>query len=131
MKVLVPIDGSDCSYRALRFATDFVQRYDGDLHVVHITDYEGETTETILDRARSILAEADVLDDPEIVTDFRMSDPRYANAVGKDILRIVEDNDYDHVVMGHHGTGAVGRMILGSAARTVIKAAETPATVIP
>ncbi|MDY6819423.1 MAG: universal stress protein [Halobacteriales archaeon] len=131
MKVLVPIDGSDCSYRALRFATDFVQRYNGDLHVVHITDYEGETTETIMDRARSILAEADVLDDPEIVTDFRMSDPRYANAVGKDILRIVEDNDYDHVIMGHHGTGAVGRMILGSAARTVIQAAEIPATVIP
>ncbi|MFB6300141.1 MAG: universal stress protein [Halobacteriales archaeon] len=131
MKVLVPIDGSDCSYRALRFATGFVQRYSGDLHVVHFTDYEGETTETIMDRARSILAEADVLDDPEIVTDFAMSDPRYANAVGKDILEIVEEEDYDHVVMGHHGTGAVGRMILGSAARTVIQAAETPATIIP
>lgn len=131
MKVLVPIDGSECSYRALTFATEFVQRYDGTLHVVHITDYEGESTEAILDRAEEILDEASILDDPEIVTDLRMSDPRYANRVGKDILEIVEDGGYDHVVMGHHGTGAIGRVIIGSAAETVVRAAETPVTVIP
>jgi nucleotide-binding universal stress UspA family protein len=131
MKVLVPIDGSECSYRALEFATDFVRRYDGTLHVVHITDAEREATESILDRAEEILAEAGVPDDPEVVTNLQVADPRYANKVGKDILQLASDGGYDHVVMGHHGAGAIGRMILGSAAETVIRAAETPATVIP
>lgn len=131
MDVLVPIDGSDCSFRALDFAIDFVKRYDGDLHVVHITDFEGEASQEILDRASERLDEAAILSDPQIVTDLQLSDPRYANQIGKDILEIVEEQGYDHVVMGHHGSGAVGRMVLGSAASTVVQAAETPATIIP
>lgn len=131
MKVLVPVDGSDCSYRALEFATEFVRRYEGTLHVVHITDYEGESTESVLDRAEEVLDAAGIADDPEVVTDLGVSDPRYANRVGKDVLELVEERGYDHVVMGHHGTGAVGRIILGSAAETVVRAAQTPATIIP
>lgn len=33
--------------------------------------------------------------------------------------------------MGHHGTGAIGRVILGSTAETVVQGTETPVTVIP
>lgn len=131
MQVLAPIDGSDCSYRALEFAAEFVRRYEGTLHVVHITDYTGDTTQRIIERAESLLAEAGVEGDPAVVTDTRMSDPRYANQVGKDILQIADEGDYDHVVMGHHGTGRIGRAVLGSAAETVIRAAEQPATIVP
>ncbi|MFB6187069.1 MAG: universal stress protein [Halobacteriaceae archaeon] len=131
MKVLVPIDGSECSFRALEFATEFVENYDGTLHVVHFTDQTGESTEIIRKRAQEILDAAGIVDEPEIRTDIRMSDPRYANRVGKDILEIADEEDYDHVIMGHHGQGAVGRLILGSAAETVVRAAETPATIIP
>lgn len=131
MNVLVPVDGSDCSFRALEFATGFVRRYEGTLHVVHITDYQGEGTSEVIRRAEEVVADAGLKDEPEIVTDLRMSDPRYANQVGKDILRLVEEREYDHVIMGHHGTGRIGRAILGSAAETVIRAAEVPSTIIP
>lgn len=131
MKVLVPVDGSDCSLRALEFATEFVQRYEGTLHVVHITDYQGDGTSKVITQAKEIVTDAGLKDDPEVLIDFRMSDPRYANQVGKDILRLVEERNYDHVIMGHHGTGRIGRAILGSAAETVVRAAEVPSTVIP
>lgn len=131
MRVLAPIDGSDCCFRALEFAVEFVTRYEGTLHVVHITDYAGESTDEILGDARDMLDEAGVTDNPEIVTDTRMSDPRYANRVGKDILRIADEDDYDHIVMGHHGTGRIGRAVLGSAARTVVRAVQHPVTVVP
>lgn len=131
MKVLVPVDGSDCSFRALEFATQFVRRYEGTIHVVHLTDHEGEETNEILERAETVLADADLDDDPEIVTELGMSEPRYANRVGKDVLRLVEEREYDHVVMGHHGTGRIGRAILGSAADTVVRAAEVSCTIIP
>jgi nucleotide-binding universal stress UspA family protein len=131
MKVLAPIDGSDCSFRALEFAIEFVTRYDGTLHVVHITDYTSDTTDQILTEAQAMLDEAGIENLPEIVTDTRMSKPRYANQVGKDTLQLADDNDYNHIVMGHHGTGRIGRAVLGSAARTVVRAAEHPATIVP
>lgn len=131
MKVLAPIDGSDCSFRALAFAIDLVNRYEGTLNVVHITDYTDETTDQIVRQAEEMLAEAEVEGDPEIVTDMRLTSPRYANQVGKDILKIAGEGAYDHIVMGHHGTGRIGRAILGSAAETVIRAVEHPTTVVP
>ncbi|MFB6073590.1 MAG: universal stress protein [Haloarculaceae archaeon] len=131
MNVLVPIDGSDCSFRALEFATEFAKRYDGRLHVVHITDHHGRETDAVLEDARDLLEEADVADDPEVVIDLGMSKPKYADRVGKDILERVENEGYDHVVMGHHGTGRIGRALLGSAAETVVRAAEVPSTVVP
>lgn len=131
MQVLVPVDGSDCSFRALEFAVDLVRRREGTLHVVHFTDVETDATEQILDRAEAVLADTGVVDDPEVRFDARMSEPRYANAVGKEILRIVNEEGYDHVVMGHHGAGIVGRAILGSAAETVLRASDVPVTVIP
>lgn len=131
MKVLAPIDGSDCSFRALEFAIEFVDRYEGTLHVIHITDYTGDRTDEILERAEEMLEEAGIATRPEIVTDTRLSSPRYANQVGKDVLEIAHEEDYDHIVMGHHGTGRIGRAVLGSAARTVVQAAEHPATIVP
>ena len=131
MNVLVPIDGSQCSFRALEFAIDFIQRYEGTLHIIHITDYQGEDTTEVLTQAREAIADADLEDQPEIATNLRMSRPGYANRVGKDILHLVEERGYDHVVMGHHGTGRIGRAILGSAAETVVQAAEVPSTIIP
>lgn len=131
MDILTPIDGSECSFRALEFAIEFAERFDASLHVVHITDYQGEGTNDVIERAEEALAEAGVDTTPTIETNLRMSSPGYANRVGKDILRLVEEEGHDHVVMGHHGTGRVGRAILGSAAETVLRAAEVPATTIP
>lgn len=131
MDVLVPVDGSDCSDRALEFASEFVTRYEGSLHVVHITDSTGEATSDIMKRAKDVLVEAGIEDHPEIVMDTRLSEPRYADQIGKDILEIADEGDYDHIVMGHHGTGRIGRTLIGSAAQTIVQATEQPATIIP
>lgn len=135
MKLLAPIDGSDCSIRALRMAATIANRFDGDLDVVHFVDQdadrEREETQRLLERAEEVLAEAGVSAEPEVETDVWITDYRYANRIGKDVLRAAREGDYDMVVMGHHGTGAVGRMLLGSAAETVVRAAEVPVTVVP
>lgn len=131
MEVLVPIDGSDCSERALRFATDLARRYEADIQVVHVTDHRTESTGQLLDRASAILEDEGFTKEPELVANTRMSEPRYGNAVGKDVLRLVDEEGYDHVVMGHHGQGAVGKLLLGSAADTVVNGTTVPVTVVP
>jgi nucleotide-binding universal stress UspA family protein len=132
VKVLVPIDGSDCSFRALRFAADLLELEAGsELHVVHFTDAETDATDGLVRRAGRVLSEEGVDEEPEVVVDTGLSDPGYADRIGKEILAMVEAEEFDHVVMGHHGSGVIGRAILGSAAETVVRAAEVPATVIP
>ena len=130
MDVLVPIDGSDCSRRVLDFAVKLGVGLGARLHVVHFSDAETDATDEIRATATAVLDAHDVDADYELLEDsdleFRPND-----RVGKDILELVEREGYDHVVMGHHGSGTVERAILGSAAETVVRAETVPTTVIP
>ncbi|MCT9098477.1 universal stress protein [Haloarchaeobius sp. HME9146] len=131
MHVLAPIDGSDCSFRALEFAVEFTDRYDGTLDVVHITDYEDESIEQLLERARTVCRAGGSDSTPELAFDVGIYRMRYANKIGKDILELVADRDIDHVVMGHHGGNTVDRLVIGSATETVIRANRVAVSVIP
>lgn len=128
--ILAPIDGTDSSFRALEFATDFADRFDADLDVVHITDEQTDATADILDRATRVIDAADMDTEPEVSTDLDM-EFRPADRVGEDIIQLVEQRGYDHVVMGHQGAGTVERAIIGSAATTVLRSERVPVTVIP
>ena len=130
MEILVPIDGSECSFRALEFAVEFARRFEATLHVVHVTDAETDATDDIIDRAREYLREQGVEDEPEVSTDVDLAF-RPADRVGEDILALVEERGYDHVVMGHHGGSAVERAMLGSAAHTVVEEETVPVTIVP
>lgn len=130
MKVLTPVDGSECSFRALEFAIEFARRFEASLHVVHVTDEETDATDEILARARERLEAAGVESEPEVSTDVDLAF-RPAERIGRDILDLVESRGYDHVVMGHHGGGTVERAMLGSAAHTVVEEEAVPVTIVP
>jgi len=130
MDVLVPIDGSECSFRALDFGIEFARRFEGSLHVVHISDSETDATDEIVERARQRLREEGIAGEPEVSTDVDLAF-RPAERVGEDILDLVSERGYDHVVMGHHGNGTVERMMVGSAAHTVIEEESVPVTIVP
>ena len=129
MKILIPIDGTDASKRALDFAIEMAAQMDGTLHVVHFTNKSTDATDAILDDARERLASANVRDVPELTT--LTVDIWNADRVGKEILDVVKEHGYDHVVMGHHEDGAVERAVFGSAAETVLRAEAVPMTVVP
>lgn len=129
MSILVPIDGSDSSFRAIEFAAGFADRYDTDLHVVHFTDMKTTEVEELMEEVRDRLTELDVEDRPEVQTETRLF--RAETKIGEDILQLVEDEGYDHVVMGHHSTGRAGRALLGSASQTVANGTEVPVTLVP
>lgn len=131
MKILVPVDGSDCSMRALRDAVDLARSEDGTLHVVHFTDYETESTNQLERRVKETIESSGLDPSMEIIGDIRMSDLKSADRVGRHILDLVDDGEFDHIVMGHHGTGFVEQALLGSAAKTVVEKTDVPVTIVP
>lgn len=128
MDVFVPIDASDASDRALSFAIRLVDSYDGSLHVVHISDAETEATEQVLTAARERLAESGV--EPELVLTDAI-DVRPSARVGKEALRLAKERDADHIVIGHNEVTSTDEVMLGSAAKTVIRASDIPTTIVP
>ncbi|AKH96557.1 universal stress protein [Halanaeroarchaeum sulfurireducens] len=128
--ILAPIDGSDCSFRALEFATGMAAQYDATLDVVHVTDEESAATDDLRTRARTLLDAAAIPTDLEVVEELDL-EFRPAEQVGKTVLHLVTDRGYDHVVMGHHGSGTFERALIGSAAETVVEADRVPVTIVP
>lgn len=129
MDVLVAVDGSESSTRALRRAAEYADRFGAILHVVHVTDHETEATDEVLERAEATLAELDI--DAEVALDVIEMDVPTDREVGRELLEFVEREGYDHLFMGHEESGVVERAIVGSAAETVIRDATVPVTVVP
>lgn len=131
MDILVPVDTSSCSLRALKHAVEIAKAMDGTIEVVHFSEFENEQVERLRSQVETILEEADIEGSTAVVRDIRLSSLRASTRIGNDILSYATEGDYDKIVMGHHGTGAVGDLILGSAAETVVANTEIPVTIVP
>ncbi|MFC7134553.1 MULTISPECIES: universal stress protein [Salinibaculum] len=138
-RILVPLDESDPSKKALDFAVE--QYPEATLVAVHaidphdlepmtgietigsydelISNYE-KRAKRILNKARET-AEASGVD---------IETERLSGRAGRAIVDYVEDNDIDHVVIGSHGRRGTTRVLLGSVAETVIRRSPVPVTVV-
>lgn len=137
--VLVPIDGSPLSYRALEYALEHFP--DADVTTLYVIDpveaaypagfdtvpvgeewYENATerADGIHEEAREIASEFDA----ELTTVTEVDRPRHA------ILSYVEDHEVEGIVMGSHGREGIERLLLGSVAESVMRRSDVPVTVV-
>jgi nucleotide-binding universal stress UspA family protein len=142
--ILVSIDGSDPSYRALDAAIELARKFDSKLHLVHVVremqlptnfgrlqDYEQASRsrhdlltaagEHMLSQAERS-CESKGIKAPEI--HMGSGDP--ANA----IIGYGTRNAVDLIVMGSRGLGQVDGFLLGSVSRKVSNTAKVPCLII-
>ena len=131
MYVLVPIDGSESSLRALRFGASLAYRFDADIDVVHFAAERTDDTDELFERAREIAREVGLAVDPELILDDVVEERAAAQKVGEQLIDLAEERGHDHVVMGRDSTGRLERFVLGSASETVIEESALPVTLIP
>lgn len=136
--VLLPTDGSERAAEALDHATDAVEAYGAELHVVSVID-------------RRIILAADPDEQPgvreeltedattaveELATQANSDDLAVTTATPegvpyREILSYATDEDIDLLVLGTHGrTGREKRLNLGSTTERVVKASEQPVLVV-
>jgi nucleotide-binding universal stress UspA family protein len=136
--VLCPVDFSDQSRQALRWAAALATRHGCRLMVINVVDpllaeaakaklgYDLVGTET--EPALHELALASLPDEnarPETVVDVRVGDPSTA------ILDIAAKEDPELIVMGTHGLGGVRKWIVGSTTERVLRHAPSPVFAVP
>ena len=137
--VLVAIDGSPLSERALRYAFEtFPDAAVTSIYVINpidsVIDVEAgglsvaeEWYDNARDRASTIHATATELaaeHGVELATVTEVGRP------GKKILEYADDNGIDQIVVGSHGRSGIGRALLGSVAETVTRRAQIPVAVV-
>lgn len=139
MKILLPVDGSDVSVKAVRLAIGLLQQgLSGSVVLANVQEpatlYEmvvapdGEVLQRVsdaagvdtLEAAEGILMEAGVVYEREIAT----GDPAHT------IVDIAERFSCDLIVMGARGTSALRSALLGSVSNEVLHAARIPVMIV-
>lgn len=139
MKILLPVDGSEVSLKAVRVAITLVQKgLTGSVVLANVQEpatlYEmvvapdGEVLQQVstaagvdaLEQAEALLMAASVVYEREIAT----GDPAHT------IVDIVERFGCDMVVMGARGTSALRSALLGSVSNEVLHATHVPVMIV-
>lgn len=144
-RILVPIDGSPLSRKALRHALADVP--DGSITVLHVADlfdpddefvpgkgasYEPmigsdewyEQADTVATRLFEEAQELATEYDRDVTTESDIGDP------ARIIVDFTTDEDIDHVVLGTHGRPRESRVVFGSVAETVARRSPVPVTLV-
>ncbi|MBB5496841.1 universal stress protein [Paraburkholderia sp. MM5384-R2] len=137
--ILVALDGSTFSKRALKEAVNLAALTKGVVHPVYVVDktplfsYAGyydpltlvealrQDGQLVLEEAEQACAAADVPCRPEMIESESLSDD-----VAAIVLRYGEQIHADLLVLGTHGRRGVRRLVIGSVAERVLRFSTCP-----
>lgn len=136
--ILVAIDGSDNSARALIEAKEYAECVDGQITILTVVEplvltYYGYPGLVNLDNEKVDHAKEVILKDAlKIFDDFKgkVNTKLRKGNPADEILNEAEVGEYDLIIMGSRGLGAFSRTILGSVSNKVLNHAETNVLVI-
>lgn len=134
-RILVPLDGSINSRRALDVAIYHAKQ--SDANIVGITvvppkakafSYSPVCTKQDITNAKKILKDASKITDKENISfNWQILN---GSAVGKEIVRFAKKSKSDLVVIGARGLGSVKEVFLGSVSNHVSHASRIPTLIV-
>jgi nucleotide-binding universal stress UspA family protein len=140
-QILVPTDFSDTAAAALRWARTLAQEFDAHMHLLHVVaepylyPWGSELSAFPLN---DVLAQSEEAARAQLGTlagslDLPVARVTTATALGTPVDRILEyakEQGVDLIVMGTHGRGVVGHLLLGSVAERVVRRSTVPVLTI-
>ena len=141
MKILVAVDGSKFSMHAVTYAAKLMESLLPDSNAitlisVHddiglrhakafvghdvVADYLRELSDKDLEPARKILDTAGVKHDMVVKT----------GQVAQEIIDCAKSGNFDLIVLGSKGRGAIADLLIGSVAQRVLTMAQTPVLLV-
>lgn len=135
--VLVPTDFSETSDVALKYGKAFAAAFGATLHVVHVIEEPYGQPWAVEAYGFSLAALQDewikeakgrmekILTDEERASLKAVTTTVLGHPV-MEILRYARDNNIDLIVMGTHGRGPLGHVVMGSVAERLVRKSPCP-----
>ena len=139
LKILVPVDGSEYSKKALLKAKEFAVALDGEITILNVInvvppyDYQNnahkflelekmasEQSNALLEKARMHFVDTPI----KVDVVHRRGDP------ANEIINFADDGNFDLVVMGSRGFGVFKRTLLGSVSDKVVHHTNTSVLIV-
>lgn len=137
MKILLPVDGSETSARAVQFMIRQAlnSKEAPELHLLNVQHPLPGTIKGVADQAKQYHHEEGIkalanarklLDDAKVPYTYHIG----VGEVGEVVAHFVNDLQCDQVVMGTRGMGSVANMMLGSGATKVLHLVNVPVLLV-
>ena len=135
-KVLVAVDHSEVSDRALDAARDLAQLSEGEVWVLHMREREvavktgvSLSDESMDEAGAAVAAAVDKLTAAGVKAHGDVGTTLFGYAA-RNIVNDAKEHDVDVIVMGSRGRGDLAGLILGSTAHKVIHLADRPVLIV-
>jgi len=137
-RVLVPTDGSDDSLVALAHAIEIAQRFDAQLHTLHVVQAEGISDalegpeySDALDRLEHAGEEAvETVREEAAGAGIDAESAVVRGVPAAEINAYVDEEDIDILVMATEGRSGSARELIGSVTETVVRTSSVPVVTV-
>lgn len=132
-RILVPLDFSKSSSKALHYAISLARQFGAEIDLVHVMTvpvyFEGPAIAVTADYEKSRNAaagkqmeewRAEVPHEITVRTELRTGSPYH------EIILAADETNTDLIIMGTHGRSGVSHMLIGSTAERVVRQAPCP-----
>jgi nucleotide-binding universal stress UspA family protein len=137
-EILMATDYSPASEAALPYALQLARRFNAGLHVVHVL-LPGEWEPTADDTSAAFECQPVEQAERHMASFLSSRDLggarcdyliRRGDKVWEELYKIIQDKDINLVVLGTHGRGGLGKLLVGSVAEEVFRQAPCPVLTI-
>jgi len=134
-RILCPMDMSDLSRQAARYAMAFAQQQDGELHMLYVLEdalaklpssiFPAPGAEDAIPSS-GVLAELATVLDREVPSGLKLIRSTRQGFAGEEVVRYARQHGIDLIVMGTHGRSGLAHALLGSVSQEVMRKAPCP-----
>lgn len=143
--ILVPIDGSDHSLKALDYALEFANRFSSNIHIIITYSLTAETSnliQRVIPRPMADSYQREVKErNEQILTDavqhaksvhphLTIAQTLIQGRPADKIVEIASTRNIDLIIMGSRGIGGIKGVLLGSVADRVADHAPCPVMIV-
>ena len=138
-KILVPVDGSENSMKALEKACEVGILQNSEILILAVVNSQRDNPYIVDQDYTSELSKENILRGQEILEEAKKKFSDYKGVVktllrngdvAETIIDIAEDEGYNLIIMGRRGTNISSRSLLGSVSNKVLNYANTSVLVV-
>jgi nucleotide-binding universal stress UspA family protein len=138
-KILIPTDFSQHAEYALKVAAQIAKKHNGEIILLHMLELPhqsgdavsaGHALPEIMFFKNAAIAKLESLMEADYLDGLKVSEVIQFELAFDGILKIIQKNDIDLIVMGSHGASGFKDMFIGSNAEKVVRHSEVPVLII-